>query len=248
MASTLMIHTPGSHRVSREDLRALPEPVAIGARHRPVPHAEVVDALQAGIRERGITIARTQLGVSQKGQRVFGTMDLRFTRAATLPPSDLGTTFGFRSSTNSTLSIKGVAGARVFVCDNLVLSGSEFVLQRKHTTFLNLAEAVSNGLNRFLAQTETLGRGIDRLKDTPLSDGGAKQHVFDVFDAGAMPLHLFDDVARFYMRPKPDHLDCQPRSLWGLVNACTRAIQVLRPQAQFNASLNVGRHFQLVTA
>jgi len=245
MASTLMMHTPGSHRVTLEDLRALPEPVAIGARHRPVPHAEIVDALQAGIRERGVTIARTQLGVSQKGQRVFGTMDLR---GRTNEQPDLGPTFGFRSSTNSTLSIKCVAGARVFVCDNLILSGSEFVLQRKHTTFLNLAEVVSNGLNRFLAQTETLGRGIDRLKDTPLSDGAAKQHVFDVFNAGALPLHLFDDVARLYMQPKPGHLDCQPRSLWGLVNACTRAIQVLRPQAQFNASLNTGRHFQLVSA
>ena len=239
---TMILHS-GGNDVSIEELKEVPVPEPTRSWH-PIGHHRLVRAVKNSLDGNFYNIREERHGIKgDRGQQYFGVLHLE-----NKINEDMGLSIGLRNSTDRSLSAGVVFGEQVFVCDNLILSGSEFVLQRKHTTFLNLAEVVSNGLNRFLAQTETLGRGIDRLKDTPLSDGAAKQHVFDVFNAGALPLHLFDDVARLYMQPKPGHLDCQPRSLWGLVNACTRAIQVLRPQAQFNASLNTGRHFQLVSA
>lgn len=249
--SNLMIHKPGSRRVTLDQLREIPPPVAMGSRHLPVPHAVLVDSIIEGIKGKGATIAKMDLGVSAKGAKLFGSMDLRWEGASEVPAlgreSDIGTTFGFRSSTNQKFAIKGVAGARTFVCDNMVLSGEEFVLSRKHTLYMNLPQVISTGLNKFIAQSEVLKQDIDRLRDVALTENEAKRQIFDLFNEGVMPLHLFDDVARLYLKPQEEQTDCHPRTLWGLANACTRSIQRLKPATQFDCATSIGRHFKLAS-
>lgn len=240
---SLLMHTPGSHRVSLDTLRSFPDPVALGPRHKPIPHHVLVDELQDQVTGRGWMVRKRDLGVARKGHALFGVMDL-------LGPEtndDTGTTLGFRSSTNSAFAIRGVAGARVFVCDNLCFSGDEFVMRHKLTTLLNLPALVSGALDKFTLQNVRLQDDISTLRQLSLSDTRAKVRIFEAFDAGTLPLHLFDDVSRHYFRPTDAEPDCQPRTAWGLHNAFTRSIKHLRPQAQFNATLNLGRQFNLAT-
>lgn len=251
--SGLMMHRPGSRRVTLEQLRELPPPQSMGTRHLPVPHAVLVDNIIEGIENKGASVAKMDLGIAAKGAKLFGTMDVRWDlpNGADAPAlgreSDIGTIFGFRSATNKTLAFKGVAGGRTFVCDNMILSGEEFILSRKHTLYMNLPLVISNGLNKFIAQTEVLKTDIDRLRDVALTENEAKSQIFDMFNSGVMPLHLFDDVARFYLRPQEEQTDCHPRTLWGLANACTRAIKALKPATKFNCATNIGRHFKLAS-
>ena len=86
------------------------------------------------------------------------------------------------------------------------------------------------------------------MRLTLLSDQAAKTRIFDLFNQGAMPRHLFDDVSRFYFKPTEEEPDCQPRTAWGLHNACTRAMKVLSPAAHYTNTLNVGRVFQMANA
>lgn len=238
----LQLHTPGSQIVAREQLATLPFPVSLGPRHRPVRHDELVTALHEGITDRGWTVAREQYGLAQQGHKLFGVLDLR--GPDTHP--GLGSALGFRSSTNQSLSIRGVAGARVFVCDNMCMSGSEFVMKRKSTTYLNLPHLVAQGLNRFLTQHTGLMASVDTMKSTGLTDPSAKIRIFNLFNRGALPLHLFDDVSRLYFSPSAVHPDCHPRTAWGLHNACTRALKVLKnPSVQFSCAVSLGREFQL---
>ena len=62
------------------------------------------------------------------------------------------------------------------------------------------------------------------MRAVAITENEAKGQIFDLFNKGVMPLHLFDDVARLYMKPQDEHIDCLPRTMWGLANACTRAI------------------------
>ena len=241
--SMLSIHSKGSHRVTLEQLRNLPVPEIMGARHMPVPHWRLIDEIENQVADRRWRVERRDLGVSQKGARLFGTMQLR----GPVEGEDMGTCFGFRSSTNQSFAIRGVAGARVFVCDNLMLSGTEFVLNRKHTTLLNLPEMVSKALNKFIDQSRQLFIDISTMKNNWLDDQTAKLRIFNLFHRGALPLHLFDDVCQYYFDAQDDHPDCQPRSMWGLHNACTRAIKRLKPAAQFSSTIDVGRQFHLAT-
>ena len=75
--TSLSIHTRGSQRVSREQLRRLPEPVSMGRLHRPIPHHQLVDVIEDQLFDRGWTINRMQLGINQGGKALFGIMDLK---------------------------------------------------------------------------------------------------------------------------------------------------------------------------
>ena len=250
----LMLDTHGSQHVTLDALRSLPIPQPLGTRHQPIPHAVLVDALVDGITDRGWAVKSSQLVVAAKGAALFGTMDLRRSPAAEprsivyrLPEdhTEIGTLFGFRSSVNQSTAIRGVAGKRVFVCSNMCFSGDMFVMRRKSTTRINLPEVIADGLDQFLVQTRKLDQDIERLQQTPLGDTDAKARIFDLFNAEVLPSRLLAPLARHYFQPADDHTDCQPRSLWGLNNAATRSIQVLKPSAQFAAAQHIGQHFHL---
>ena len=245
--STLMIHRPGSHRVTPEDLRfKIPHPRPLGPRHKPIPHWQIVETIREEVALRGWSVQKEELAVARKGQMLFGVMDLRRGGPAeSTLPDGLGTCFGFRSSTNQSFALRGVAGSRVFVCDNMVLSGSEFVMRHKLTLHLNLPHLISQALNKFVHQSRQLVEDLDRVRLTLLSDQAAKTRIFDLFNQGAMPLHLFDDVSRFYFKPTDEEPDCQPRTAWGLHNACTRAMKVLSPAAQYTNTISVGAAFEM---
>ena len=89
---------------------------------------------------------------------------------------------------------------------------------------------------------------IENMKKVLLTDSSAKIRLFNLFNNGAMPIHLFDDVSQLYFKPQDEHPDCQPRSAYGLHNACTRAIKLLKPAAQFTSTIDVGRQFDLAAA
>jgi len=250
---TLTVHMPGSHRVTLGQLRTLPPPPSLGRHHKPVPHYQLVETVEEQIEARGWEVRRTQLAVNKNAQMVFGVLDLVKLRdkvrdddlAVGPDSSEMGTTFGFRNSVNQSFGLRGVAGGRVWICDNLCLSGAEFVLQQKNTLRMNLAERVSVAIDKFIEQSRQLIDDIEALKQRPMADYAAKSLLYDVFSTGALPLHLLDDVNGFYFRPQEQHTDCQPRSAWGLHNACTRGAGLLKDTQRFHSSMALGRVFDL---
>lgn len=252
MSSTLSAHSPKfeSKLVSVDALRALPAPLALGRHHKPVPHAVLVDTVHAEVTRRGYTVEREQLALGRNGAALFGVMDLQPTGTGNaLADLSRGMSFGLRNATDGSLAIRAVAGARVFVCDNLAMSGSMFALSRKNTTRLDLADAVATGFDRFLQHSSALSLEIARLQSTSMNDRQAKVLIYDVFASGILPYRLLPDVHRFYFNTDAaDRPDCEPRSLWGLHNACTRAIQDLTSARLFGASIALGRHFDIDSA
>jgi len=242
--STLVAHSPkfNSKLVNIDALRALPEPQALGARHKPVPHAALVDAIHNEIALRGYEVKREQLALGKDGAALFGVIDLQPSTALAVR-DDRGQSFGFRNATDQSMSIQAVAGSRVFVCDNLALSGSMFAMKRKNSTRLDLSDAVATGFDKFAIHIQTLEVQIERLSGTKLSDARAKIVAYDVFASGIVPIRLFDDVARNYFQPKDDWTDVTPRTLFGLHNAFTRAIRDLNPTREFSVSVALGKRF-----
>jgi|10_taG_2_1085330.scaffolds.fasta_scaffold23009_3 hypothetical protein len=248
----LMMHEAGSSRVTMQDLWNLPLPAQRGSRHWPIPHRVLVERLVEQINGVGLKIVKQELGIARHGTRVFGTMQV--TGDGTMKGRqalDVQSTLGFRSSTDSSLGIRMVVGVTVFVCDNLCMSGDEFVLRRKSTFWNGSYESdqqldglLRNGVQRFLKRTPNFQRNILYMKDYGLSGENAKALLFEVFNKGVLPKVLLQETGRLYLSPSKDHEDCQPRSLWGLNNACTRAIKSLKqPAARFEAATRVGAHF-----
>ena len=242
---SLVVHA-GASRLTLDQLKALPEPVRLGSSHAPVPHSFLVESIEVEAMERGYDVTKMELAVSKDLSTLFGVIDL-------VPPgvvdvTDRGTSIGFRNSTNSTLAIKIVAGTRVFVCDNLALSGDLIAVLRRNTTGLNLETELREGFSKFMQHCTSLDLRIAELQMKTIADLVAKAQIFDIFNSKIIPVHLFDDVSEFYFKPTDEMTDCQPRTQWGLHNAFTRAMKKLPAARAFSANVELGRAFGMTSA
>jgi hypothetical protein len=242
MDSKLVLHR-GAVRMTRAELAQLPAPTVLGPIHRPVPHIELVETIARRAETAGLRLTREEYGVQHGGALLFGTMDFENGGGMRLPGH--GVAMGLRASNAQQFAITVVAGQRVFVCDNLVLSGDLIALRRKHTSGLNLRAEIGGGLERYLIHVKALVDGIGRLQEQELATLEAKELAYDAFAEGIVPVRLFDDVHRNYFSPTPEMVDCQPRTKYALHNAFTRAIKALAPAPAFAATTELGRLFGL---
>jgi hypothetical protein len=168
--STLVAHS-GTIRVPEAVVRAEPRPAFTDSWH-PFSHAEVIDAMEKAATMNGFEIGRRQYSM-RPGKLMFAAWDLaRIPKTLDVQPTkEFGLSIGFRHGIDKSLSIGLCAGERVFVCDNLVLSG-DVVLFRKHTGDLEFEEIVDLANEAFLRIAPQFRQVIEwheRLKNVKLT-------------------------------------------------------------------------------
>lgn len=247
--STLVTHSAkvAARRVSFEQLAALPTPQSMGVKHNPVPHHTLVNGILEEIAGRGFQPKKQQYAIGGNNMSLFGVIDLApiGTTDLVADSKEQGLSIGFRNSVDQSMAIRIVAGTHVFVCDNLALSGDMIALSRKNTTGLDLADELKAGFDKFIVQAGVMAEQVKALSGYRITDDEAKVIIFDAFAARFLPVRLMDDVADFYFKATDQVPDCQPRTKWGLHNAFTRAMKVMRPIAAFEANLSLGKQFGL---
>jgi hypothetical protein len=288
MSNALMAHC-GALKMTRAQIKALPTPKAMGERHVPIPHIDVIESLTEELLKIGLHVHREELAVDQNAtrdgkqkDRLFGIFDLKVEKrsdmAAFLPAqvaTERGLSVGFRTSNDQTLALSGVAGTRIFVCDNLMMYGEMIAFHRKHTSGVRLHELMRVGVDRLANQFGDLNAQIERLMNTGLNDYEAKAFLIDAFctEDAALPIKYLPDVARYYMdagndggtiemipsqvagngeityeRKRVELPDVAPRNLWGLNNAFTRVVQKITSiPRRHEAGVDVGRLFGIST-
>lgn len=248
MTANLVSHC-GSRGVTLAGLSALPVPLPLGPLHRPVPHHELVGTLKEELSSAGYEAVREEYAIQHMGLKLFGIMDLVPKPGVSSPLSngDKGLSLGFRHGNDQSMGLRLVAGARVFVCDNLMLSGDMIVLRRKHTKGLSLQDELRGGVERLLEEYAALEQGILRLKEQGVSDQGAKAIIYDAFVRhGVLPMRYLSKVDAWYFEPAHEAEDCRPRTAWGLHNAFTRTVKELAsPGRRFEATTRIGQVFGL---
>lgn len=230
---TAVLSHCGSQEMNRAQLAMIETPAPQGSRHRPVPHIELVETIDAVLGSNGIEIVNESFSFNEKNTNLFGVMDLVLRNE--LGGEDFTTSLGFRSSNMQKLPVAFVAGARVFVCDNLMFIGDYQVLKRKHTIGLDLLDEITEGIDRFLGIAHANLSVVSSLKERELTDLEAKEFVFDSFVEKIFPIKLFDDVVAEYWAPIPRHEEFAPRTAWSLVNAYTEVAKQLRPNPRNEA-------------
>lgn len=230
-----------SHLVTREQLAAFPTPVG-SSTWRPIPHGELVSTLTEELQRIDLGIAREQLAVGKNGLALFGALDL--SQCGGLPRGR-AMALGFRHSNDKALAVQLVGGARVFVCDNLALSGEKVALH-KHSRGLHLRALLREGLQRWLGAAARFEASIVGAEARTLTDDEAKVQLFDLRYSGVLPVSIFDEAATNYFKAETlGYEDSAPRTAWGLHNATTRAVKALAPASQFRILTNLGRAFGL---
>jgi hypothetical protein len=244
MAGTLIVHA-GGRAQTRADLQGLYTPPATDS-WTPVPHYDLIQALIAGLADHEVSILKEQYATSGKDDaRLFGVLDLQIPHLA---QPDYAMSIGVRASNDKSFAISAVAGVRVFVCDNLAFSGDSgtVVLRKKHTARLDLAACVPPAIDAYLAKADQFRLDVEAMKNVELTDGRAKEIVYDAFAKRVLPVRLFDDVHRLYFKSDEQRAMFPDRSLWTLNNAFTEAVKALRVTPQHRAGISLGRYFNLV--
>jgi hypothetical protein len=240
--STLIAHVDTA-KVTIEQLESIVPPQS--TRYwRPVAHIELVNTLKGELSSRSMPTIREDFAVSANGCKLFGTFDLD----SELSPG-VGVSIGFRHSNDKRIAIQIVGGGRVFVCDNLSLSGDVTVMKQKHTWGYSLKSMIQRGLDFWQRKQVNMIDGIERMQNTPLSDTSAQALLAKALYDGVTTFQTFKLAYDLYFTRavnQPEaYADCAPRSAWGLHNAYTRALKESTPNAAFSTNIELGKLFKL---
>lgn len=221
-----------------EQLASFETPVGTST-WQPVPHVELASAIRdLSTKDYGLTLTREQYAVGSQGRALFGVLDFDSPFR-----KERGLSLAYRHSNDKRLPVKLVGGTRVFICDNLALTG-EVIAVRKHTRGLHLFSVLRQALDRFLGSAEQFEADIIEAEGHTIEDEEAKVRLFDLRYKGILPSSIADEAARGYFEAERlGFADSQPRTLWGLHNACTRPVKALAPSSQQSVLVNLARAF-----
>ena len=228
-----------SNLVSREQLMAISPPPAT-ATWRPIAHGDLISALDRQLLVRGISIGKETFAIQREGARLFAVLDLTLESSG-----EFCAAMGIRTANDRSMALEIAVGVRVLVCDNLAFSGDLIALRRKHTIKFDLNADLSRAVDRYQAHLTALQRTIAAAREAPIADEEAKGLIFEAFRYEILPIRYFKQVAETYFNPAPDMTDVQPRTMWGLHNAFTRAVRQMAPAPAFQTTTELGKFFGL---
>lgn len=227
MSDSVLIASDG--KLTREELALVPTPAGT-ITHRPIPHAEVINALVETLGFRHIGVVHDEYAVSRDGMKMFGVLDL-----------DCGMegcrfSIGIRNAHDKSMRLAMTVGYRVFVCENMAFSGDFEPVLAKHSKNFNLVQAVSIGVDEMQRNFDGMRRQVDEWRARQLPDPDAKLIIYRAFIESDLEVsrHLAVRVHDLYFNPH--HEEFQPRTMWSLSNAFTAAFKELDPLPQFRAT------------
>ena len=230
MSGRLMAHC-GAQYIDREDLKLLetPEPTDSWT---PIPHYDLVQALDGQLKARGITIVKERFAVQKA--KLFGVLDTDYA-----VDEEGCALVGIRTANDKSLALQLAIGRRIFLCDNMAFHGDLIALKRKHTGNLDLHKEFAEGIGRYVREYPKLQENINWWKERTVSKERGKQLIYDIFRQKLVPIRLFHPAVH-------DWEAAEEKTMWRLHNCMTAHIKTLRPAPAFTATLKLSRFFERV--
>lgn len=173
------------------------------------------------MKRQGWNITGEQYGLARDNQKLFGVMTLGHSGHP-----DWCRSIGIRNSHDKSLCVGITAGVNVLVCSNLAFGGTT-VLQRRHTSGIDISEMVDAGIQTLVDSFLNLELVLDRLRDIHLSDNHARSIIVQIAEANAIP--SCDILPVFTEFKAPRHNDFGDPSCWSLLNAITELSHKYQP-------------------
>ena len=235
--SKLVVHS-GGWDADMAALQAAPVPEAT-ATFTPVPHARFVEEVRFNLSRFNLTCGRERFALARQGAQMFGVLDV----ANGSKHEDWTLAIGLRNSYDHSFALGLVAGAGVFVCDNLSFSG-EVQATRKHTAnvFRDLPSLIYGMLDRCVAHRRVLEAEIDGMKAVEVDDRGAHHVMCEAVKRNVMPASTLPFVLKEW--GEPSFPEFTVRSAWALFNAFTWAQKQRSPKSQMDDTLRLTKLFR----
>jgi hypothetical protein len=216
MAGTLMLHC-GGEEVKFEDLARVDVPERT-ASYCPIPHTDLVRLTQDRMEKEypGVEF-EWEYGLNREGQQFFGVAQLQLDR------EDFGMSIALRNSYDKSLSVGFAAGASVFCCDNLALSGSSVTTFRKHTTnaWQDVRRMIFTGMVDTQDHYDEMKLQLNTMQEVAMDTDRGYEVIGRALGHGV--LTPTQGSVAFKEWRKPSHEEFEERNVYSLYNAFTEA-------------------------
>lgn len=220
MSNELCLHR-GAKRCGREDLvRAAEHTPPATSSFYPVSHIDLLTTVDQQLHAAGFGIASEDLAMHGV-ERFFAILNLD---CEILP--EIRLSVAVVNSIDMSLSMRFLAGNRVFCCDNLSLSSDLMpAVAKKHTRFgiSRYVEAIARscqGLPQFVTAE---ARRIEFMQHTCLQPFEAEAWMIRAYEEGILSTRTLPLAIEQYRRPQFDWGDSD--RLWFAFNCITTAMQ-----------------------
>lgn len=209
----------GAHHVDLDEVKTIrtPKPTASWT---PIPHHQLITQVQKTLHSSNLAIGVQAHSLSHSGDRYFGLMEVKGRKSS----EDYCWVIGLRNSHDKSFPAGIVAGASVFVCDNLSFSG-EVKFARKHTRYIvrDLPQLVSRSVGQLMDKWSSQDKRIRIYKNVTVVDPIAHDLIVRAVDVGVCSNRLILSVLNEWREPK--HQVFQERNVWSLFNAFTESLK-----------------------
>jgi hypothetical protein len=215
--SNLLLHC-GARAVDLQTIREVetPEPTETWT---PIPHIDLIDQVSQTLLGSGLTIVNTAHSLTHDGMRYFGLMQIKNGSEN----EDYAWVLGLRNSHDKVFPAGLVAGASVFICDNLSFSG-EIRFARKHTRFItrDLPQLTSRAIGKLIDKWNLQDKRIDAYKEKELGDMQAHDLIIKSVDVRACTTTQIPKILNEWRHPEFEEF--KERTTWSLFNGFTRVL------------------------
>jgi Domain of unknown function (DUF932) len=216
--ANLLLHC-GAHAVDREIIGATPTPEPT-VTWTPLPHMALIEEVEQVLDSNGLSIVNPAHSLTHDGARYFGLMEIQ----NSVIHQDYAWVLGLRNSHDKSFPAGIVAGANVFVCDNLSFSG-EIKIARKHTRFIlrDLPFLTERAIGRLMERWHHQDQRISAYKGKNLLDASAHDLIIRSTDVRACTPRQIPSILREWRNPR--HEEFEARTLWTLFNSFTEVLK-----------------------
>ncbi len=209
----------GANEVERKQVINAPTPLATKS-WVPIPHIDLVNRVEQALKANGLKVGSQAHSLTHDEARYFGLMEVQRKEAM----QDYCWVLGLRNSHDKRFPAGVVAGASVFVCDNLSFSG-EVKLARKHTRFISrdLPGLVQNAIGQLTERWHHQDERLAAYKIAEIDDRAAHDLVIRACDVEVCSNRQIPTVLEEWRSPR--HEEFRDRNIWSLFNAFTEALK-----------------------
>src|SRR5262245_60305566 len=169
----MVVHS-GAKRVTREDLKLLPEPIATET-FKPIHHDLLINQIEEVLAFRHLNIVGEDYAVKDDGMKLFALLEL------SSETEDVRFALALRTANDKSMSLKMTTGYRVFICDNMAMSGEFAPLAHKHSKNFDLTESLTIGIDRAQRFFSPLTKQIGEWKQREIPESVAKEIIYNAF-------------------------------------------------------------------
>ena len=214
----------GGEVATYDQIGAVPLPEATDT-YAPVSHKDLVDKVVEITQDiLHIKLDKAGYGLGSDGDHFFGHLRFKNPKAN----KEMGLCVGVVNSYDKRLKVRIAAGANVFVCDNLAITG-DITYARKHTTGVwpDIEDAITQNIGGADAAFEQIIEDAERMKMTEITDDVAYQVMGLLYGRGILQNQMMTIARKQWINP--EHKQFVPRTQWSLYNAINSALKKARP-------------------